>query len=80
MAVVGGDHSCPLGLIKALDDTSKEDFGILHVDAHHDLREAYEGFTYSHASIFYNVLNECKMYQNLFKLELEIIVKKKHKE
>ena len=52
MAVVGGDHSCPLGLIKALDDTSKEDFGILHVDAHHDLREAYEGFTYSHASIF----------------------------
>jgi len=57
--VVGGDHSCPFGLIKALNDTFNENFGILHVDAHHDLREAYEGFTYSHASIFYNVLNKC---------------------
>ena len=68
VAVVGGDHSCPLGLIKALDDTSKEDFGILHVDAHHDLREAYEGFTYSHASIFYNVLNECKNVSKLIQV------------
>ncbi len=59
VAVVGGDHSCPLGLIKALNDTQKESFGILHVDAHHDLREAYEGFTYSHASIFYNTMKEC---------------------
>ena len=49
VAVVGGDHSSPLGLIKALNDTQTESFGILHVDAHHDLREAYEGFTYSHA-------------------------------
>ena len=68
VAVVGGDHSCPLGLIKALDDTSKDDFGILHVDAHHDLREAYEGFTYSHASIFYNVLNECKNVSKLIQI------------
>mgnify|MGYP003509713877 CR=1 FL=1 len=68
VAVVGGDHSCPLGLIKALDDTQKESFGILHVDAHHDLREAYEGFTYSHASIFYNVLNECKNVSKLIQI------------
>ena len=59
VAVVGGDHSSPLGLIKALNDTQDEPFGILHVDAHHDLRKAYEGFTYSHASIFYNAMNEC---------------------
>jgi len=26
---------------------------VLHVDAHHDLRVAYEGFTWSTASIFY---------------------------
>ncbi|OCL83872.1 agmatinase family protein [Arcobacter porcinus] len=65
VALVGGDHSCPLGLIKALNDSSKDDFGILHVDAHHDLREAYEGFTYSHASIFYNVLNECNKVSKL---------------
>ena len=30
--------------------------GILHIDAHHDLRPAYEGFTWSHASILFNVL------------------------
>jgi agmatinase len=33
--------------------------GILHVDAHADLRRAYEGFRWSHASIFWNVLSEC---------------------
>lgn len=64
-AVVGGDHSCPLGLIKALSDTQNEEFGILHVDAHHDLRKAYEGFKYSHASIFYNVMKECEKVSNL---------------
>ena len=65
VGVVGGDHSSPLGLIKALNDTQNERFGILHVDAHHDLRKAYEGFTYSHASIFYNAMNECDKISNL---------------
>ncbi|MBP7184577.1 MAG: agmatinase family protein [Saprospiraceae bacterium] len=55
VGVVGGDHSSPLGLIEALSERHKN-FGILHIDAHMDLREAYEGFTYSHASIFYNAL------------------------
>ncbi len=57
VGVVGGDHSVPLGLIKALGN-KYEKFGILHIDAHADLREAYEGFKYSHASIMYNVLKE----------------------
>jgi agmatinase len=56
VGVVGGDHSSPLGLIQALGKVH-ESFGILHIDAHMDLRKAYEGFTYSHASIFYNALN-----------------------
>lgn len=54
LAVVGGEHSVPLGLIKALSEKYKN-FGILHIDAHADLRAAYEGFTFSHASIMYNV-------------------------
>lgn len=56
VAVVGGDHSTPLGLIRAYSEKYNGDFGILHIDAHHDLRDSYEGFTYSHASIFYNVM------------------------
>ena len=54
-ALVGGDHSSPLGMYRALAK-KYTDFGILHIDAHSDLRKAYEGFTYSHASIFYNAL------------------------
>ena len=55
VALLGGDHSTPLGYYEALA-TKFEDFGILHLDAHMDLRVAYEGFTYSHASIMYNAL------------------------
>ena len=57
VAVIGGDHSTPLGYILALAQ-KHEQFGILQIDAHADLREAYEGFTYSHASIMYNILKE----------------------
>lgn len=53
-AVLGGDHSVSFGAIKAAAERHKG-MGILHVDAHADLREAYEGFTWSHASILYNV-------------------------
>lgn len=54
-AVVGGDHSVPLGLLRALSERHRS-FGVLHIDAHADLRKAYEGFTCSHASIMYNAL------------------------
>src|SRR5690606_38119969 len=57
VGLIGGDHSSPLGYIKALAE-KHEAFGILTLDAHMDQRKAYEGFTYSHASIFYNVINE----------------------
>lgn len=55
VVLLGGDHSTPLGYYEALA-TLHDDFGILHLDAHMDLRTAYEGFTYSHASIMYNAL------------------------
>lgn len=55
LVLLGGDHSTPLGYLKALNERYK-DFGILQIDAHCDLRESYEGFTYSHASIMYNAL------------------------
>ena len=56
VGLVGGDHSTPYGLIKATAE-KEGSIGILHIDAHADLREAYEGFKYSHASIMYNVIN-----------------------
>lgn len=57
VGLLGGDHSTPLGFMKAIAEKHGE-FGILQIDAHCDLREAYEGFVYSHASIMYNALKE----------------------
>jgi agmatinase len=55
VGLLGGDHSTPLGFIHALS-RKHNDFGILQIDAHCDLRIAYEDFEYSHASIMYNAL------------------------
>lgn len=55
IGLVGGDHSVPLGLMQALGEIYPS-YGILHLDAHADLRQGFEGFTYSHASIMYNAL------------------------
>lgn len=54
-AVLGGDHSVPLGAFRAAI-AEHPGLGFLHVDAHADLRVAYEGFAQSHASIFHNAL------------------------
>jgi len=55
VGLVGGDHSTPLGFFDAIA-ARHPNFGILQIDAHCDLRNAYEGFRYSHASIMWNAL------------------------
>lgn len=55
VGLIGGDHSTPLGMIQALAEKYAS-FGVLQIDAHADLRKAYEGFEYSHASIMYNAI------------------------
>lgn len=55
VGLVGGDHSTPLGYMQALESLHGK-FSILQIDAHADLRDAYEGFEYSHASIMFNAL------------------------
>lgn len=57
VGLLGGDHSASLGFFKAIAE-KYPDFGVLQIDAHCDLRDAYEEFNYSHASIMYNALNE----------------------
>ncbi|MEC8253141.1 MAG: agmatinase family protein [Planctomycetota bacterium] len=63
VGVLGGDHSVPFGAIAAA--ASRGPLGVLHVDAHADLRVAYEGFRWSHASIMHNVLQACPGVQRL---------------
>ena len=55
VGVLGGDHSSPLGLMRALA-AREPAFGILQIDAHCDLRQAYQTFELSHASIMYRAL------------------------
>lgn len=65
-AILGGDHSSPLGAIRAA--ASLGDLSILHLDAHLDQRAAYDGLRESHASIFYNVLEQCSQVTRLLSL------------
>jgi agmatinase len=57
VAILGGDHSVPFGYLRAIGE-KHGDYGILQIDAHCDLREAYETFNYSHASVIYNVIEQ----------------------
>jgi agmatinase len=61
VGLLGGDHSTPFGYYRAIAD-KYEDFGI---DAHCDLRKAYESFKFSHASIMYNALEQIPQLKKL---------------
>lgn len=67
VALLGGDHSTPLGFMKAIGE-KHGDFGIIQIDAHCDLRDSYEGFVYSHASIMYNALKEVPQLKKLIQV------------
>lgn len=64
VALLGGDHSTPLGYYRALGE-KYDSFGILQIDAHCDLEESYEDFQYSYASVMYNALEEIKQIEKL---------------
>lgn len=54
--VLGGEHTVTWGVIKGYLDAGVKDFGVVQVDAHADLRDAYEGDKYSHASVMRRVV------------------------
>lgn len=49
--ILGGEHSVTYGVIQGLKAAGIDDFGIVQIDAHCDLRHAYEGDILSHASV-----------------------------
>jgi agmatinase len=72
VATVGGDHGSIYGAIAA-HAHAYPGMGILHLDAHADLRDAYEGFTWSHASIFHNVVTRLPEVSRLVQVGLRDI-------
>lgn len=56
--VLGGEHTVTYGVIKGYLDAGIKDFGVVQIDAHADLRDAYEGDPLSHASVMKRVVDE----------------------
>ena len=56
--VLGGEHTITYGVIKGYLDAGISDFGVVQVDAHADLREAYEGDPLSHASVMKRICDQ----------------------
>lgn len=78
---IGGEHTVTYGIIKGMLDAGMKDFGIVQIDAHADLREAYEGDKYSHASVMKRCVDEgIPLYQLGIRAfcEEEIEIRKKH--
>lgn len=57
VGVVGGDHSVSYGAICAVAERHPG-LGILHIDAHADLRQTYQGLRWSHACVMGNVVQD----------------------
>ncbi len=76
-AIVGGDHSTPFGGIQAASERYPN-FGVLHFDAHADLREAYEGFEWSHASIMHNVTTKLPRVSKLVQVGIRDLGEREH--
>ena len=55
---IGGEHTVTGGVVKGLTGCRRiTDFGVVQIDAHADLREAYEGNSLSHASVMKRVVD-----------------------
>jgi agmatinase len=77
VGVIGGDHSTALGSIVA-HARRHPGLGLLHVDAHADLRVTFEGFTYSHASVIYNVAERCPDVARIVQVGLRDLSEEEH--
>lgn len=54
---IGGEHTVTGGVVQGLLDAGLRDFGVVQIDAHADLRDAYEGNPLSHASVMKRVVD-----------------------
>jgi agmatinase len=54
---LGGEHSVSYPIVKAYHEVLRTNFSVLHLDAHSDLREEYEGSIYNHACVMKRILD-----------------------
>jgi agmatinase len=54
--VLGGEHTVTWGVVQGYLQAGIRDFGMVQIDAHADLRDAYEGDPLSHASVMRRIV------------------------
>lgn len=62
VTVFGGEHSISIGTIRAFKDSYKN-LTVLHLDAHADLRDEYNGTPYNHACAVYEASKTTNLIQ-----------------
>lgn len=62
VVMLGGEHSLTVGMVKAFRERF-DSLSVLQLDAHADLRDAYEDSKYSHACVMRRVLEYCPIVQ-----------------
>jgi len=60
--MLGGEHSITTGLVRALKK-KHQNFSVLQLDAHTDLRNSYKGSPYNHACVMARVREMCPVVQ-----------------
>ncbi len=64
LGVLGGEHSISSGIVRGLARARRADsLVVVHVDAHSDMREEYEGSPYSHACAAKRISEVCPIFQ-----------------
>ncbi len=60
--IIGGEHSVSIGAVEAVAEVYK-DVSVLHLDAHHDLRDEFDGSRFSHACVTRRFIEKCGVVQ-----------------
>ena len=74
LLTLGGDHSITYPVVKAFHSVYGP-LDILHIDAHSDLYEDFEGDSYSHACPFYNIMKD-GLAENLYQVGIRTLNEK----
>jgi agmatinase len=77
VGVVGGDHSVAFGSI-AVHAKRHDELGVLQIDAHADLRVAYQGLVGSHASVMHRVITELPQVTKLVQVGVRDYCQQEH--
>jgi agmatinase len=64
LGVLGGEHTISAGVVRGIARAQTSDsLVVVHVDAHSDMREEYEGSPYSHACAAKRISEICPIFQ-----------------